>query len=64
MKIKDEQLQLTMQKDTGRWRITAVQDDKLVQVVADGVTKNLPATVEQLQDEIRKQADKLTNPER
>ena len=64
LKIKDEQLQPTMQKDTGRWRITAVQDDKLVQVVADGVTKNLPATVEQLQDEIRKQADKLTNPER
>jgi len=64
VKIKDEQLQLTMQKDTGRWRVTAVQDDKLAQVVADGVMKNLPSTGEQLQDEIRKQVDKLKNPER
>jgi uncharacterized membrane protein len=62
--IKDEHLQLTMQPPTGegRWRITAVQDDKLVKLVADGMTRTLPGT--QVQDEIHKQLDKLKKPAR
>lgn len=57
--IKDERLQLTMQPEAGHWRITAVQDDKLAKMVADSVKGNLPATTAPLQDEVRKQMDKL-----
>ncbi len=60
--IKDEQLQLTMQPatTTGRWRITAVQDDKLATVIADSVKRNLSPGA--LHDEIQKQLDKLKKP--
>jgi uncharacterized membrane protein len=59
--IKDEHLQLTMQPATtpGRWRITAVQDDKLATVIADSVKQNLPSAGAQVQDEVRKHIDKL-----
>jgi len=59
--IKDEHLQLTMQPATtpGRWRITAVQDDKLAKMISDNVKGNLPATGAKLQDELNKQLDKL-----
>lgn len=66
LNIKDEHLELTMQPSSplpqpggGRWRITAVQDDKLAKLIADGVTRNLPSSGAQVQDEIRKQLDKL-----
>jgi hypothetical protein len=59
--IKDEQFQLTMQPDAGRWRVTAVQDDKLAQRIADSVLRNLPSSGTQLQDEVRKQLNKLKN---
>lgn len=62
--IQDEQLGLTMQSDAGRWRITAVQDDKLAKEIADGVMRNLPSKGgAQLQDEIRKQLEKVQNRE-
>ena len=59
--IKDEHLQLTMQPAAtpGRWRITAVKDDKLAKMIADSVKGNLPATGAKIQDEINKQFDKL-----
>jgi hypothetical protein len=57
--IKDEHLQLTMQQDGGRWRITAVQDDKLAQQIAEGVKQNLPSTDSHIKEEIRKQWDKV-----
>jgi hypothetical protein len=61
LNIKDEHLQLTMQPSStpGRWRITAVQDDKLATLVADSMKRNIPSAGAQIQDEIRKQADKL-----
>ena len=63
LNIKDEHLQLTMQPPTqpggGGWRITAVQDDKLVGVIADSLKRNLPSSGAQFQDEIRKQLEKL-----
>jgi hypothetical protein len=63
--IQDEQLRLTMQSDAGRWRIIAVQDDKLANEIADGVTRNLPSKGgAQLQDEIRKQLENLKPPTR
>jgi hypothetical protein len=62
--IKDEQLRLTMQPEAGHWRITAVQDDKLVKLIGDSVIRNLPTTTAPLQDEIHKQLDKLKKPAR
>lgn len=57
--IKGEVIKLTMQPEENRWRIVAVQDDKLATMVADAVVKNLPANGSHVQDEIRKQLDKL-----
>ena len=58
--ISGEQLRLIMQSEGDRWRVTAVQDDKLAKEIADGVMKNLPARGgAQLQDEIRKQLEKV-----
>lgn len=64
--IKDEHLQLTMQRSVpspqpggAPWRITAVQDDKLAKLIVDRVKKNLPSSGTQLQDEIHKHLDKL-----
>jgi hypothetical protein len=49
-----------MQPEGNRWRVIAVQDDKLAKEIADGVMKNLPARGgAQLQDEIRKQMEKM-----
>ena len=66
LNIKDEHLQLTMQPSSpssqsggAQWRITAVQDDKLVGVIADSLKRNLPSSGAQFQDEIRKQLEKL-----
>jgi uncharacterized membrane protein len=57
--VKDERLQLTMQPEAGHWRITAVQDDKLAKMISDRVKGDLPAATAPVQDEIRKQLDKL-----
>lgn len=69
--INDEHLQLTMmpammpatQRGGARWRVTAVQDDKMVKQITDNMTQNLPATAgSQIQDQLRKQVDKLKKP--
>jgi len=65
--INDEHLQLTMMPATQpggtRWRVTAVQDDKMVKQITDEMTQNLPATAgSEIQDQLRKQADKLKKP--
>lgn len=57
--VQNEQVRLTMQSEAGRWRVTAVQDDKLAKEVADGVMRNLPAKGGEMQDEIRKQLEKF-----
>lgn len=62
--VKDERVQLTMQPADGRWKIVAIQDDKVAQLIADGIRKNLSNSGTQVQDEIRKQLDKLQNRER
>lgn len=65
--INDEHLQLTMMPATqpggARWRVTAVQDDKMVKQITDNMTQNLPATAgSEIQDQLRKQVDKLKKP--
>lgn len=61
VKISDEQLRLTMQSAGERWRITAVQDDKLAREISDELIRNLPAKGSELQDEIRKRLEKMKN---
>jgi uncharacterized membrane protein len=56
--IKGEVIKLSMQAEDNRWRIVAVQDEKLAKMVADAVVKSLPANGTQMQDEIRKQLEK------
>ncbi|MDX6382925.1 MAG: hypothetical protein QOK48_498, partial [Blastocatellia bacterium] len=41
------------------WRITAVQDDKLTKLIADGVTRSLTSTGSEIKDAIHKQWDKI-----
>ena len=58
--ISGEQLGLTMQPEGNRWRVIAVQDDKLAKEIADGVMRDLPARGgAQLNEEIRKQLEKV-----
>src|SRR5262249_40941342 len=57
--IKEEQLRLTMQSQAGRWRINAIQDDKLAQRIADDIARDLPSPGTQLQEGIRRQLNKL-----
>ena len=59
--IKEEQIKLTMQADGDRWRITAVQDEKLAKLVADSMIRSVPANGSQLQDSIERQLDKVKN---
>jgi hypothetical protein len=62
--IKDEQLELTMEPQAGRWRIVSIKDDALAKRIADGVVRTLPSNAPQLQDKIRKELDKLQTRER
>ncbi len=57
--VKDERVQLTMQPSKGYWRVVAIQDDKVAQLIADSLRRNLTNSGTQIQDEIRKQLDKL-----
>ena len=57
--VKDEQIKLTMQAEGERWRITAVQDEKLAKIVADAVVRSMPSNGPQVQDSIRKQLEGL-----
>jgi hypothetical protein len=57
--IKDEELKLTMQSDVGRWRIVAVQDDKLAKKIYESVKRDLPSIGSQLKDAIQKKLDEL-----
>ena len=59
VRVKDEQIKLTMQAESERWRITAVQDEKLAKMVADAVVRSMPSNGSQFQDSIRKQIEGL-----
>jgi uncharacterized membrane protein len=63
MKLQGEQIKLTMQADAaGRWQTVAVQDDKLADLIADSVKKNLPKSPAQWQDALEKQLKGLSLP--
>lgn len=57
--IKNEVIKINLQNADNRWRIVAVQDEKLAKLVADAVVKSLPTNGGNLQNEIKKQLDKL-----
>jgi hypothetical protein len=63
--IKDEQIQLTMQTDgptgssIGGWKIVAVKDDKLAKMVGEAIMKSAPSTGTQIEDQIKRQLDRL-----
>ena len=58
-RIKEQEIQLTMQSAGDRWRVVAVKDDKLATMVADSLIHSVPANGPQLQDAIKRQLDKL-----
>src|SRR5258708_8384963 len=63
MKLHDEQIKLTMQADAaGRWQTVEVQDDKLADLIADSVKRNLPKSPTQWQDALEKQLKGLSLP--
>ncbi len=63
MKLEDQQIKLTMQADaTGRWQTVAIKDDKLADLIADSVKKNLPKSPSQWQDALEKQLKGLSLP--
>jgi uncharacterized membrane protein len=61
--LKDEHLQLTMtpatQPSGAQWRITSVQDEKLANVLAESVKRNLSTSGTDVTDEVKKQLDKV-----
>jgi len=59
VRVKDEEIRLTMQLAGDRWRIVAVQDDKLAKMVADSLIHSMPANGSQVEDSIRKQLEGL-----
>ena len=62
MKFQDEQIKLTMQAAGDGWQIVAMQDDKLAELIADSVKKNLPKSPSQWQDVLEKQLKGLNLP--
>ena len=64
MKLQDQQIKLRMQADAaGRWQTVAIQDDKLAELIADSVKKNLPKSPAQWQDALEKQLKGLNLPQ-
>jgi hypothetical protein len=57
--LKDEQIQLTMVQAGDRWRVTAVQDEKLARMLAQAMVDNLPANGGHVQDELQRQLNNL-----
>ncbi len=60
--VRDDHLEFTMQPDADHWRIIAVKDDKMAQLIADNVMKNLPRGRNGWQDEVHKQMERFLKP--
>jgi len=56
--LKNEQIRLTMLAQGDKWRVVAVQDDKLAKMIAQALG-NLPSDGSHVQDELQRQLDKL-----
>lgn len=59
--LKDEQIQLTMVQNGDRWRVTAVQDERLAKMLAQAMINTLPANGGHIQDELQRQLNNLPN---
>ena len=59
--LKDEQIQLTMVQTGDRWRVTAVQDEKLARMLAQAMVNSLPMNGGHIQDELQRQLNNLPN---
>ena len=59
VKLKNEQVELTMQNANDQWRVVAVRDEKLTAKVAEAIGQSVPANGDQLPDQIRKQLNRL-----
>ena len=47
-----------------RWRVTAVQDEKLARMIAQAMMNNLPSSGAHIQDELQRQLNNLQNRDR
>jgi hypothetical protein len=59
--LHDEQIQLTMTQSGDRWRITAVQDEKLARLIAQAMMNSVPVNGGRIQDELERQLNNLQN---
>ncbi|MGZ5438029.1 MAG: hypothetical protein ACXW3F_18265, partial [Pyrinomonadaceae bacterium] len=62
LKFKDEQIQLTMQQVEDRWRVIAIRDDRLTNIIADTAKKGLSQRGSQTQDEIIRRLREMQTP--
>jgi uncharacterized membrane protein len=59
--LHDEQIQLTMVQNGDRWRVIAVQDEKLARMIAQAMMNNVPSNGAHIQDELQRQLNNLLN---
>ena len=59
LKFKDEQIQLTMLQNADAWRITAIKDDRLTNIIADAARKGASQRGHEFQDEITRRLKDL-----
>jgi hypothetical protein len=59
--LKDEPIQLTMVQTGDRWRVTAVQDERLARLLAQAMVNSLPMNGGHVQDELQRQLSNLPN---
>ena len=62
MKFKDEPIQLTMLQTGNAWRVTAIKDERLTNIIADAAKKGLSQRGEGMQDEIIRRLKDLRTP--
>jgi len=61
-KFKDEQIQLTMDQTEQAWRITAIKDNRLTNIIADAAKKDTSQRGQQFQDEVSRRLKELQTP--
>lgn len=62
LKFNDEKIQLTMQQAEDRWRVIAIRDDRLTNIIADAAKKGLSQRGSQVQDEIIRRLREMQTP--
>ena len=62
LKFKDEQIQLTMQQAEDRWRVIAIRDDRLTNIIADTAKKGLSKRGSDVQDDIMRRLREMQTP--